>query len=269
MNIDLISDLHIDSWDSKYVTKYIVPPINSKVLILKNYSKYLIVAGDISDNIYMTIDYLNILSKNYDKILFVDGNHEHVESYPNLLCKNNIQNLIKNPNIIYLPKQPYIMNDTAFVGVNGWWNYNNNDSKIIDYYIKNKYTFYKFTKEQKEKLINNILIKSNEEYHYLNNLIKKFDNNPLINKIIIVTHTIPNIQFGHEYSTETKENNFPSQYNSNFENLFISKKILYWIFGHVHGSHNEKIKNINYISNPRGCLFDSKDKSYNTMNILI
>ena len=62
-------------------------------------SDYLIIAGDISDNIDHTLNFLNTISKHYKKILFVDGNNEHINKYPSLYDTKYIQTLINNQNI--------------------------------------------------------------------------------------------------------------------------------------------------------------------------
>ena len=56
-----------------------------KPVELNNKSDILIIAGDISDDIDLSIKYIDNISKKYKKILFVDGNHEHVNRYPNYI----------------------------------------------------------------------------------------------------------------------------------------------------------------------------------------
>ena len=57
----------------------IVPSENANIIII---------AGDISDDMDMTVNWLNDISSNYETILLVDGNHEHVSHYKsrNLVC---------------------------------------------------------------------------------------------------------------------------------------------------------------------------------------
>ena len=71
-------------------------------------------AGDISDDLNESINYLNEISKYYKKILFVDGNHEHVHKYPKLYDTQYINKLITNDKIVYLPTTPYKINETLF-----------------------------------------------------------------------------------------------------------------------------------------------------------
>ena len=95
-SINVISDLHIDQWDPKYSIKYkcgLVKefPLNWDKIVDKNIkNKILIVAGDVSDDLELSCNYLNHISQYYNKILFVDGNHEHVNKYPNIVLIFNI-----------------------------------------------------------------------------------------------------------------------------------------------------------------------------------
>ena len=76
-NIDLCSDLHIDQWDTNIVNKYPNGHIKDFPFEFSNNTgaKYLIIAGDISDNLNNSINYLNDVTEHYDKVLLVDGNH--------------------------------------------------------------------------------------------------------------------------------------------------------------------------------------------------
>ena len=108
MKIDICSDLHIDQWSNKYITKYPCGKIKEfPFKFKKTNSNYLIVAGDISDNLVCSIEYLNEIAKYYEYILFVDGNHEHIDIYPDLYEKKYINNLINNHKILYLSNTPY------------------------------------------------------------------------------------------------------------------------------------------------------------------
>lgn len=271
MNIDIVSDLHIDNWSHCYKTKYKKGRIDENPFQIKNSNAdYLIVAGDISDNIHRSIEYLKQIPHKYKKILYVDGNHEHTDFYPDILENLYINKLIENTNIHYLSSKPFIIEDKVFIGVNGWWNFNNNNNEIVQKLLENNYVNYEnFTINDKNKLIQNIIDNSKKDFDNLNNKINEFHLNQEIKEIIIITHTIPNNNFGHKYKNNSMDNNFPTQYNTNFNDLFISNKIKYWIFGHVHGSHDIKYNNIHFICNPRGCPSDYNRQSYSMKNITI
>ena len=130
MYIDIITDIHIEQWDTEIENKYPCGEIiNAPLEFTENIDKLLIIAGDISDNLDLSLEYLSKISKYYKKILFVDGNHEHVSKYPFLYTAKEIQTKLEkyniNNKIIFLPFAPYIEGSTAFIGYNGWWDYKN------------------------------------------------------------------------------------------------------------------------------------------------
>ena len=70
LSVDLVSDLHIDQWSNDIKMKYPYGDIVHKPVELNNKSDILIIAGDISDDIDLSIEYINNISKKYEKILF-------------------------------------------------------------------------------------------------------------------------------------------------------------------------------------------------------
>ena len=250
MNIDICSDLHIDQWNKNLEQKYPCgirkynPEIN-----FDSTSKILIIAGDISDNLNLTIDYINSLSSKYEYILFIDGNHEHVEIYPKLFDKEYIYKKVKNigcEKLIYLPYNDFILNKTVFIGCCGWWNYNNfnvsNINDSLDYFDE---WMPNLCKSDSRDFIYNVYERSKLEYKELVEKLEKYENDSKIDNIIIVTHSQPRIKFTSiDLSTEI---------NTKFENITKKKysKLNSWIFGHTHEQIFEKT-DINYICNPRG-----------------
>ena len=268
IKIDICSDLHIDQWSNKYINKYPCGIIKECPFEFKTTdSKYLIVAGDISDNLLCSIDYLNEISKYYEKILFVDGNHEHVHKYPDLYEKKYINNLINNDKIVYLSNKPYQLNNTVFIGACGWWDYNNSDSETID---KNHNYFDEwiphFTLKDSENFINNVINKSIEEIEYLDNNIKKYMNDVSVKNIVIVTHTLPKACF---FDDDKDKIELSTEYNTKFENLLKYDKITHWIFGHTHTYWDKKINNIQFYCNPRGRPEDYNREIYKLKQITI
>ena len=71
------------------------------------------------------------------------------------------------------------------------------------YYIYHNY-FNKwikhFTINHSSEFINNVTLRANKEYEYLNYNIEKLNQDTNINNIIIVTHTLPNINLCNELS---------------------------------------------------------------------
>jgi len=275
MNIDIISDLHIDQWDTSLYNKYpcgIISnhPINcNEMNKLDIKSKILIISGDIADDLDISIKYLNDLSVNYDKILYIDGNHEHVNKYLELYTTTEINckiNALSNPKIQYLPEEPYILNKTAFIGVCGWWDYTNmSDTERHTTYFNDWIVHMK--KSDNLEFINNVYKRSVMEYMKIINLLEKYENNDEIGNIVLVTHTLPE-------SSYTCKSNVSIAYNTQFSNIRNHLKdkygkVSHWIFGHTHGKYNKTINNVHYICNPRGRPDDYNRINYNPIQILI
>ena len=266
--IDIVSDLHIDQWSTNYKNKYPCGEVKNFPLKFENVqSQYLIVAGDVCDNLNESIKYLNEISIHYEKILFVDGNHEHVHKYPYLYQKKYIKNLIDNDKIIYLSNEPYLIKNTLFIGCCGWWDYNNKKKESIDKSM-NYFNQWipEFSKEDHTKFINNVVNKANEEYKYLVSMLNKYQNDENVKDIIIVTHTLPDVKFCENHSLT---DNSATQFNTKMNHLLKYKKIIKWIFGHTHRDWEETYQGIHFICNPRGRPEDYNREKYNMKQIEI
>ena len=270
ISIDIISDLHIDQWDTNIMSKYPHGSKKTHPFIIDNYpqSNILVVAGDISDNLQLSLDYLNEISKYYQSILFVDGNHEHVELYPKLYNSNTIAHLVKkynNPKLYYLTQQDFRFNNTIFIGCCGWWDYNNNNP--ID--ISNNLHYFdqwipEFTQEENQTFIDEVTLIAKQEYQQLENRIKEIEKDETIDNIIIVSHTIPKSIFVEKTHSISNEMNTP------MEKLLLQyPKIKKWIFGHTHQSHNTSNDGIQYMCNPRGRPDDFNRLEYRPITIKI
>jgi len=266
---DICSDLHIDQWNKTLKQKY---PCGIRTFNNLSWKKkdntILIIAGDISDNINLSIDYINNISHNYEQILFIDGNHEHVELYPKLYTTEYINKIVKqkqNDKLIYLPCNDYIIGDTVFIGFCGWWNYNKYSlkdiNKSVDYF---KNWIDEMNHSDSRNFIYNVFSKSKDEYSKLIFKLNKYHNNNNISNIIIVTHTQPDISF-------INLEDLATELNTEFENITSEKfpKIKHWIFGHTHEQHITKKNNIIYTCNPRGRPDDFNRITYDLYELTI
>ena len=265
--VDVVSDLHVDQWSSDYANKYPYGKISNHPFVFEsNHTKYLIVAGDISDDINISIDYLNDVSQHYKKVLFVEGNHEHVHKYPKLYSRKEINQLITNDKLVYLPMNPFKINDIVIIGSCGWWNYN--DENPMD--IKKSLNYFDswithFNEKDNCDFIKNVIKRSNEEFNYLYKLLKMYETDDTVNNVIIVTHTIPDITFA---DTEIFGSHI-CEYNTLFKHLFKFTKLSKWIFGHTHQEWNINHNNVDFICNPRGRPDDYNREKYSTIEMNI
>ena len=264
IKIDIVSDLHIDQWSSEYEIKYPCGEVAEHPFIFRETdADYLIVAGDISDTLEQSVKYLNAISKYYNKIFFVDGNHEHTYSHPNIYSLNYINSFIDNEKIVFLPKKPYRIDDTVIIGVCGWWDYNNRKSELIKENIDYFDTWIPhLTEHDNITFINNSCQFAEQECDYLEECLIKYTKDYSVRNIIVVTHTIPLKRFCNEERMAT-------EFNSGFERLLKYEKISHWIFGHTHNQWNEKYKGIQFICNSRGRPEDHGIKDYSIKQLVI
>ncbi len=114
MNFDLVSDLHIDVWGKDHEIDWL-PDQKSDTLII---------AGDTSDYIDMTCEYVERLGKYYTTIMIVDGNHEHQVNLHRL--EESIIEwtaCITQTKAIYLGAEQPVIDGCQFIGVCGWWSF--------------------------------------------------------------------------------------------------------------------------------------------------
>jgi len=251
---DIVSDLHIDQWDKEIGVKYPCGLVKQFPYIPdKPQNKILIVAGDVSDSLTNTLKYLDTISVYYEKILFVDGNHEHVNAYPNLYTPEEINEEIKklnNNKIVYLPCHPYQNGKTLFIGACGWWDYNNANPEAINSsleYFKNWLPH--LTLKENREFLDNVIKRSREDSSKLEKLIEIANQDQTIENIVVVTHGVPKRVF-------CSMRNMKTVLNTKFEELIknntLNKKISHWIFGHVHHNICHTSGQIKFMCHPRG-----------------
>lgn len=265
LNIDLVSDLHVDQWDPCLPNLYPCGKVSDFPLDWSkmNHSRILVVAGDTSDNLDITLQYLNEISRHYEKVLWVDGNHEHCHLYPDLYTEEQILEKLKvlgNEKLVYLPKQEYVEEGIVFIGGCGWWDYlqdTNLDKRDFNYFKRWRSNL---GLSDGKKFIENLINEGTKQIERLKNTIQKYEKDTSINTIVLVTHTVP---------IESLATYKRTEYNSLYQNLTLQEgKLKYWLFGHTHQQIDKKM-NINFIANPRGRPEDFNRKKYQVRKIQI
>lgn len=237
LKIDYCSDLHVSHNHEQ--------PAWGEV---KNQgSTILIIAGDITNNSRNKSWKIIMRAKEfYDYVLFVDGNHEHYDSD---VLIGGTEKWFKlradaHENIHYLSARPVKIDDTWFIGTNGWydwgvkgytthesyvaWSQYSNDSRLI-------------------KSPDNMPGRAFSEMQKVRQHI--FDVNS--NKIVMVTHTAPLHQllpYNPQYFPELDG----SYCNTLMGHLLPQRGIRVWIYGHTHGRNDQVIIGTRFLNNVRG-----------------
>lgn len=241
LSFDLISDLHLETWEDAPNWKDLAT------------SLYCVVAGDISRDILLTIKTLTELSKVYHAVIYIDGNDEHRFHYHELIDnKRKLEKeLAKIERVIYLQSNVAVIDNTAFIGCNGWWTYDFGDTEETaesKEWLANRYNI---TFED----INSIEAMALTDATYLNKSISKLQTHNEINNVVIVSHTVPHLDLvRHDIELENtlRLNCLGNRYLYNSIKTDTEAKIHTWVFGHYHNDVDQTLDGIRFVNNCRG-----------------
>lgn len=239
MDFDLISDLYLDQWSDK---------INFRGL---GTSLTCVVAGNVSSSPIITRDFLFMLADSYSYVIFVDGDAEHKGAYDYIddTCSWFEKELSRKPNITYLWDSTCVIGKTAFVGSNGWWTFDYSSSITKIEHIE---AFCELEAQASSTAIN-IWDQAVENSEFLSEICQHLDTSPIVDQIVLVTHTLPRNDL---IDTKLELTEMSKMYNSTMKdviNKVPSGKLKTWCFGHYHfQSIDKSIDHIRYVSNPRG-----------------
>lgn len=243
MNVafDLISDLHLDTWDEPFAW-------NDRAT-----SPYCIVAGDIAEDRTLLYDALTKLGQSYQAVFYIDGNDEHCRYYNSLSnsFKDLTKNIAKIPNVVYLQDNVIVIDNVAILGTNGWWGF---DFELSVDPTQSAQWWY-----EKENLSSDIAKKvarmATNDAAYMINSVKKLQSHKDVKHIVMVTHTVPSQQLiSHDIDLEGSLR-FNMMGNRDMVKALAMdhlKKVHTWCFGHYHGSVDQVRQNIRFVNNCRG-----------------
>ena len=250
-SVDIISDLHQDYWDLRlnfahpsngyrhHAPFNLNPTLGTDILI---------VAGDVSDDIGITLEYLKYWKSKYKFVLFVDGVKEHTHK---LHLSGDIGKEMTKPiykGIYHIPTRPFIINRTAVIGVSGWWNYHGNSN----------------TTDSTEFKIH-IIRRASIECAYLKQMLYHLEINKNIERVIVITHAVP-------IKSCAQPENIGRQLNGLLQEIIGNgyyKKLTHWIFGNTHVPHDKIEKGVRLLCNPRGVPSDFGRVDYKQLHITL
>lgn len=204
---------------------------------------YLILAGDIgypSKKIYE--NFIDILSKKFDKIFLISGNHEYYDIHNENICgtqwmqhtDDTIQKIAsEHKNVIFLQNQSYNLENTNITVFGGtfWSKINPNEDvkEIISDY----------------RCIPNFTPDISSTLHTMT--VEKLTNDIVTNPtrdFIVISHHMPLYSLIH---TKYRNSGYNSAFASDIE-IAMSPRIKAWFYGHTHAP-NEFMK---FHANPIG-----------------
>lgn len=238
---DLISDLHIETWDQ---------PLDWTGMAT---SMLCVVAGDISRDRKTVIDTLTHLGQCYRAVFYIDGNDEHRYNLNDLgtSYKTLAEELEHIPNVVYLQDNVCIVDGVAFLGTNGWWTYDLDPS--VDYddtrlWFQDRYKIDRMAVDAVEAM-------AFQDYAYLSKSIKKLQYHQDVKRIVLVTHTVPLVHLIDHDPELTETYRLNTTGNSHMIKALAEDtecKVSTWCFGHYHGDADRQFDDVRFVNNCRG-----------------
>lgn len=238
---DLISDLHLDTWDQTFdCTDRATSP-------------HCVVAGDVSCDRQQLIKFLTHLGRCYQAVFYIDGNSEHRDYVDNLGASyRDLARQINNiPNVVFLQDNVVVVNGLAILGTNGWWGFNFDSSIDPDECA----TWYQEKEHLNPQTITSIKRASTTDANYMISSVKRLQTHRDVRGIVMVTHTVPDAELiTHDIDLDgsLRFNVMGNRFMRNALDQDTENKIKTWCFGHYHGSIDQTRNGIRYVNNCRG-----------------
>lgn len=233
--IQYISDIHLEFIDHPIKLKKIVEKIIPIAPIC-------VLAGDIGYPFHPYYSqFLEEMSKKFNHILLIHGNHEYYQLGKNKgKTMNEIlektKEIVKSlPNVHFLHNSYVDIDDIRFIGSVLWTELKNPKALVNDARSIQEFTVDHFNQihEENKTFIRNTIEQSRDENK----------------RIIMITHHLP--------SYELIDQSFVKygDYNQCFASScdeFINDPVILWIYGHTHLPNVQMINNIKCVANPIG-----------------
>lgn len=260
MNLDLVSDLHIDHWGTPHQFDW----------LHTQQSDTLVVAGDTSDSIDLSCSYLDKLCDYYKTVLVIDGNHEHQTRMNDLThsIESWLTSIAQTRAVCLTLEQP-VINNIQFVGCCGWWSFDFGSPNISRAQSMQTgiavagLTPHIISLQEQQSLL---------DAHFLTGCVVGANLDHSIHKVVVVTHTLPHPSCI-SWMRYPQEADMVGCYgNTRFNHALSSdlyNKITTWLFGHNHDHKDIPYKYMRFTSNPRGRRCDWNRTTYSVKTISI
>ncbi len=245
MTFDLISDLHLESWNEELnFSGQATSPV-------------CVVAGDVARDHVLVKKFLKHLSECYAAVFYIDGNDEHRFQLGDLGASYSKLNqaIRRIPRMTYLQDNVVVIDGVAILGTNGWWGFDLDES--IDSEGSKQWMKDRYEARHPEVVVDTQMIHdaSRTDAAYLVSSIQRLQTHQDVKKIVIVTHTVPeagliqhDIDLAGKYDFNCMGNRLMHLVHTND----TERKIHTWCFGHYHGTVDRMLNGIRYVNNCRG-----------------
>jgi hypothetical protein len=237
---DLISDLHVETWDKfDWVGQPTAP--------------YCVVAGDVARDPEIVMETLEHLGQQYAGVFYIDGNDEHRYYLEDLGGSYRVLSEAINgiKNVVFMQDNVVIVNGVAILATNGWWTYDFSDS----FSVEESQEWFQDYVQISNSSANAITGVAYHDAAYIINSVNKLQRQQDVSSIIIVSHTVPApwiIKHDIDLADNVRFNTMGNRHIQHALDEDTENKIKAWCFGHYHKSIDQEFSGIRYVSNPRG-----------------
>jgi len=258
MKFDLVSDLHIDFWDDKFKHDW----------LKYQTSDTLVIAGDTSDSVDITCEYVTSLESYYKNIVIVDGNHEHQNCMTEIAENTKYWSYcIGQTRAHYLGDVYYQTGNTRFIGINGWWSFdfgapNVDFERCMQAFLTKTNWGERAALLQLEQGVNHA--------KFLKKQMRDAQSDKTVEHVVVVTHPLPHPSCI-SWNIYPGDNLMVGLYgNTKFQQTLdadVQQKMRYWLFGHNHDQKNIPYGDARLVSNPRGRPKDWNRENYKPLQL--
>lgn len=251
-NVKLFSDLHLEFELSKEA--YADRDALGHGLFHPGEGDVLILAGDIctakdlpKDNPQGTYYrmFFEACAKNYNKVLYVMGNHEHY-GHNFTYTANKLRNNLPT-GITLLDKEVVEYGGWTFMGSTLWTDFGGNNPLAMQLAqgMMSDYKTIRFGSEYRKLFPEDILREHNVTRYWMEETLLKTEG-----PVFMITHHQPSFQSLDTSYRGSPANPFYATELSNF--IMCHPQIKYWVAGHTHVSVDYPIEQCRVMGNPRG-----------------
>lgn len=225
MEIQLISDLHLEFFSNSNYSNFVIPSAPN-----------LAICGDLGyPSMVNYKEFIALCAKDFKKVFIITGNHEY---YKGIMKEVNeaIELIVqKYDNVCFLNNKTIVVDDYAIIG-STLWSYIPNDYMPEVRESINDYNYIRIdsTRQLMPQHVNKLYERNVE---FLREQIDLHSDK----KVIVLTHHLPSFEL---VDKQFVGSNLNWAFASHSDHL-VKPNIVAWLYGHSHSSGNKGIYHIN------------------------